>query len=419
MGIMNGVLSMLCAVFSVLLIAALQLSPQWRRIPATKAAFHTMALVFVMLLCDGVAVLFLADRPFWFNVLETASVVASYLAEWCFGLFVVALTDLPSAAKRVVLSFVGVSCLAWIALFIVNCIDPFLYDFGEMRYLSETGAICAQANGFAFMGLAILLLLWKGNKMALRGRIFMSVTLLLPMTSMIWDSMIPGLTSRYELVFLTMAANYILVIFSMSETSQKQINQLERQKVFSTMERIKPHYIYNVLASIYYLCDQDVELAKQAIEIFSDYLRDALGLMEEQTLVPFSQELRIVRNYLDLEKMRFGEQVRVRYRIIDDDFLIPPFSVQPLVENSVKHGLANADGDGEIVITSFEDDDGYVVMIQDTYEGFDQNLQGDSPEGAGTKYIRDILAMTVGGVLRIDSKPGKGTVSAIVIPKKK
>ena len=140
---MNGVLSLLCAVSSVLLIVALQLSPQWRRIPATKA----MALIFLMLLCDGVAVLFLADRPFWFNVLETASVVASYLAEWCFGLFVVALTDLPSAAKRVVLSFVGVSCLAWIALFIVNCIDPFLYDFGEMRYLSETGAICAQMSG--------------------------------------------------------------------------------------------------------------------------------------------------------------------------------------------------------------------------------------------------------------------------------
>lgn len=416
---MNGVLSMLCAVFSVLLIVALQLSPQWRRIPATKAAFQIMTFVFFMLLCDGVAVLFLTDRPFWFNVLETASVVASYLAEWCFGLFVVTLTDLSSAAKRVVLSFVGVSCLAWIALFIVNCIDPFLYDFGELRYLSGVGAVCAQVNGFVFAGLAILLLLWKGDKMAMRGRVFMSVTLLLPMTSMIWDSLIPGLSSRYELVFLTMAANYIHVIFALTETTQRQVNQLERQKVFSTMERIKPHYIYNVLASIYYLCDRDVDLAKQAIEIFSDYLRDALSLMEEQTLVPFSRELRIVQNYLDLEKMRFGDKVRVRYRIYADEFLIPPFSVQPLVENSVKHGLANSEDGGEIVITSFEDDDGYIVMIQDSYEGFDPDRQESGSGGSGTKYIREILGMTVNGILRIDSKPGYGTVSSIVIPKKK
>ena len=115
--------------------------------------------------------------------------------------------------------------------------------------------------------------------------------------------------------------------------------------------------------------------------------------------------------------MRFGDHIRVRYQIETDEFLLPPFAVQPLVENSVKHGVEQSENGGEIVIATYDRPDRYVVVVQDSFEGFDQD-QAESGEGSGTKYVREILSMTVGGALQIKSRPGTGTVSMITVPKK-
>ena len=417
MNTVNGALSLLCAIFSALLIFSLQLTPYWRRILAVKPMFLCMLFTFLLLLCDGAFHLFFIDNHILFVALLTASDFFSFLMEWCFCLFIVSQVNLSAFMKRIILMILGLVCTVGEILLIINCFNPFLYDFetGQTPYNSVyLGiAICNYTLFFT----AVLLLVFRGGKLAPRDRLFLSITPMLPASSLLWDYLIPGLSSWNMLVFIAVAANYIRLMFVAIENAQAEINRLELNRTKATLERIKPHYIYNVLASIYYLCDQDVGTAKEAIHIFSDYLRNVLNMMEKQTLIPVSQELETIRNYLELEQMRFGEHIRVRYQIEADSFLLPPFAVQPLVENSVKHGVEHSDESGEIVIATYDRPDSYVVVVQDSFGGFDEN-QLEAGKGSGTKYIRDILAMTVQGTLKIKSRPGAGTVAIITIQKK-
>ena len=193
------------------------------------------------------------------------------------------------------------------------------------------------------------------------------------------------------------------------------LSKLEKYRITSTLERIKPHYIYNVLTSISYLCEYDPPTAQKALGVFSDYLRSVLSKMDDRSVVPFSEEIKTVKKYISLEKMRFGNRFLVKYVIDAKDFEIPPFTLQPLVENSVKHGLADIDEQGVIEIKTHEDAYGYYIIVSDNGKGFD--TAEDESSGEGTKYIKDILSLTVNGLLTIDSVVGKGTVSTIYIPK--
>ena len=416
--LVNGSLSMMCAVFTALLIGTLFLSAHWRRVIAVKSMSLCMTFTFALLVCDGVAQLFLVENEIWFKVFVTLAESFSLLVEWCFGLFIVSKVSISKKLKRCILIPLGVICLAGCVIYSVNLFYPIIYDFQTAQFLSQ-GAYWGFAGfNYLFFAVSVILMLFRGEHLSIHDRIFLLLAPMLPLTSFLWDSLIPGLSSWNLLIFVAVAATYIRMMVSMAETAQEKTEQLEMKKIRATLERIKPHYIYNVLASIYYLCDRDVGTAKEAIHIFSDYLRDVLNMMEAQTLIPFSQELQTVRNYLELEQMRFGDHIRVRYQIDTDSFLVPPFVVQPLVENSVKHGAEHSEDCGEIVIATYDRPDSYVVIISDSFEGFNAE-QSDSGEGSGTKYVCDILSMTVGGNLRINSKPGVGTVSVITIPKQK
>ena len=418
MGINNGILNLLCAVISLILFVMLLASPQRRRMRGTNNVLALIACVFVMLLSDAVSLLFLTETESLFKIIETVSVFASYAAIWCLALYLAVLLEISDPLKRVVIWGMSAFCMGAILLYAVNLGHPFLYDLIEMHYVSEVGYWILQGfNVFAVVS-AVLLLMFKGDNIALRDRILLSVTLFLPVTSFVWDTLVPGLQSRYPLVFIVVFVNYIRLILSQSESAQKKINRLEEKRIKATLERIKPHYIYNVLTSIYYLCDADTEVAKEAISLFSDYLRGIFDLMQEQTTIPFARELQTVKNYVELEQMRFGDSIRVWYDIDADDFDIPPFTVQPLVENSVRHGAEQSDVPGEILISSRETEKEYLVIVRDDFEGFDTDLPEKDQKASAKDYIRDILDITVGGSLTIRSKPGEGTVSIISIPKK-
>ncbi len=412
----NGSLIMMCAFFSLMLIMSLFGSPQWRKGTTAKRAFLIMFFTLIELLCEGSAYLFFFDNGAMFSLLSTCAGIVSYIVAWCFVLFVVSQVRISRSFRRVILVIVGFESLAGIILYLLNYIHPFIYDFQSETYIFKEGYIIFSVLNYVSFFVALILLLFRGSSMALRDRIFFTLVPLLPLTAYLWDHLIPGLNSWYPLEFVAMAAVYIHLMFVMAEEAQHKIDRLELRRVKATLERIKPHYIYNVLTSIYYLCDQNVGTAKEAIRCFSDYLRETLNMMEEHDLVPFLKELETVRNYLKLEKMRFGEKISVRYEIQAEDFLLPPFSLQPLVENSVKHGAANTDLKGEIVIASREKPDRYEVSVTDTFEGFTPPSHG-SGEGSATRYIREILALTVNGTLEIRIAPGKGAVSVITIPK--
>ena len=181
--------------------------------------------------------------------------------------------------------------------------------------------------------------------------------------------------------------------------------------------RMRPHYIYNVLTSIYYLCEDDPSQAQESIGAFSEYLRNSLETIEDAGLIPFSKELNQIRSYLQLEHMRFEERLQVKYDIDIENFLIPPLTVQPLVENAVKHGIAGLDRPGTVrIATRRMPDGGAQIRVIDDGVGFDTSKALDP--GVTNTELQDLqerLRQEIDAELEITSAPGEGTMAVITL----
>lgn len=186
------------------------------------------------------------------------------------------------------------------------------------------------------------------------------------------------------------------------------------------MSQIQPHFLYNALGSISALCDIDPKHARDATDHFSDYLRMNLESMKRMSPISFQTELKHIKTYIWLEKMRFGEKLQVEFDIQTQDFQVPALSVQPIVENAVKHGICNKEDGGYVRILTKEREKEYVIEVIDDGEGFEIREVGEHKDGklhVGIKNVSERLEMMVKGTLKIESKKGKGTRAIICVPK--
>lgn len=214
-----------------------------------------------------------------------------------------------------------------------------------------------------------------------------------------------------------------LVAFNYQESirAKKLEKELKENQISLAMSQIQPHFIYNSLNSIYHLCEKDVGMAQQAISDFSDYLQRSISAADRSSLISFEEELNHVKTYLKLEQLRFGKDLKVEYHIDRADFMLPALSVQPLVENAVKHGICQKEeGSGTVTITVRECPDSYEVTVLDDGVGF---VPGTEEKGEGThvgiRNVRQRLDILCHATLEIQSEPEKGTTSTIRIPKEK
>ena len=196
-------------------------------------------------------------------------------------------------------------------------------------------------------------------------------------------------------------------------------NKLQESRVLLMISQIQPHFLYNILNTIYHLCDKDVELAKKAVDDFSTYLRNNINSLSTTELISFNTELEHIKTYINLEKIRFGEELEVVYDIQTSDFYLPILSIQPLVENAIKHGVSKKRGGGTVTISSYEDDSYYIISISDTGVGYDINqVIDDRKNHIGIQNVKDRLESRVDGILTIESEVGVGTKAIVHIPKK-
>lgn len=199
---------------------------------------------------------------------------------------------------------------------------------------------------------------------------------------------------------------------------QKIQNEMLQMRVSIMVSQIQPHFLYNSLTSIAQLCEKNPSKAKKATIEFSEYLRRNMNSLKEQAPVPFESELKHLETYLSLEKMRFGDELNVEYDIEITDFLIPSLTVQPLVENAVKHGVGMKEDGGTVTIATKEFDDRYEVIVSDDGVGFDTSKKpNDGRTHVGMENVKNRLKTMCNAVLNIESTIGKGTVSKITIPK--
>lgn len=190
--------------------------------------------------------------------------------------------------------------------------------------------------------------------------------------------------------------------------------ELEKSKTAIMLSQIQPHFLYNVLGAIRELCRQDPEEARSALGTFITYLRGNMDSIQREYTIHFSKEWNHISVYLELEKMRFGEDLNVIFDIQETDFFIPSLTIQPLIENAVKHGIFGREEGGTITLHTHREGDNVIVQIRDDGVGFDVNDLAKT-ERVGLKNVRNRLKYIVNGKLEIESTPGVGTTATITI----
>jgi two-component system LytT family sensor kinase len=200
---------------------------------------------------------------------------------------------------------------------------------------------------------------------------------------------------------------------------QEQEKLLLAAKIEALKSQINPHFLFNTLASISSLIRSQPETARTLIIKLSGLLRRLLR--SHQHFVTLREELESIDEYLDIEVVRFGPKLRVVKDIGLDtyDVIVPSMILQPLVENSIKHGFARKVGVGSIVIRSRREDGRAVIEIEDDGMGFMvDRLEQPMSSGIGLSNVRERLRVIYGATyqLTLTSEPGQGTVARIEIP---
>ena len=192
--------------------------------------------------------------------------------------------------------------------------------------------------------------------------------------------------------------------------------ELKESRVAIMLSQIRPHFIYNTLGTIERMCLKDPEKAFDLVRNFSLYLRGNFSELNSVTPIRFTEELKHVEHYVNIERVRFPD-MHIEYDVETTDFVIPALSVQPLVENAIKHGLMRLEAGGTVVIRSYETPTHFCVEVKDDGVGFDTSAFVDEKKHVGLRNIRGRLNAMVNGKLILESKPGMGTKAVIMIPK--
>ena len=192
--------------------------------------------------------------------------------------------------------------------------------------------------------------------------------------------------------------------------------QLAESRISTMMSQIRPHFIYNTLGSIEQLCKLDPPKAGELVHNFAKYLRGNFGELDNPKPIMMSQEMEHVRHYISIENVRFPDMM-FSFEMNSDDFRIPALTIQPIVENAIKHGLMKLEKGGSIRVVSYETDSEYCISVEDDGVGFDTDKLLDDRKHVGLRNIRERLKVMVNGTLEIKSKVGVGTKVLVRIPK--
>ena len=187
------------------------------------------------------------------------------------------------------------------------------------------------------------------------------------------------------------------------------------QRIQIMMSQIQPHFLYNTLTTIQTLCLENPRKAATITERFATYLRQNIDSLNEAGLIPFRKELDHTLVYAQIEMERFPN-IHLDYEIEDEDFLLPALTVQPLVENAIRHGVRGIPR-GQIEIITNRLPDCHEIVIRDNGKGFcPEELPGTDRPHIGIQNVRERLQKLCDGTMTINSEEGRGTCITIHIP---
>lgn len=227
----------------------------------------------------------------------------------------------------------------------------------------------------------------------------------------------------FALAILLQFIQLVCIIHGNVKKMQK-VARLEYELLQSRMSvmlsQIQPHFLMNTLNDIRFLYRESPKQAEEALVSFTRYLRGNMASLNQMDLIPFEQELNHIKNYVAIEKIRFGTRLNFVFDIDCTNFFLPVLTIQPLVENAIRHGVIAKREGGTVTIRTMQDTLYFSIMVQDDGAGFDQNFKKEDGEvHTGIDNVRMRLKSMCEGNLIITSRIGEGTISLVQIPKQK
>lgn len=303
--------------------------------------------------------------------------------------------------------------------------------FSKIYFYNLFGVWAAGAVAFSALFMFLLLFSLKSALPKLKiGLIFSAVGILalwLDIAAVYFGLWRTGFASKiYFLIGFFVSTVVFLRVVPRNIKAAEKAEQLEKEKItldaelarsrISTLiSQIHPHFIYNTLGSIEQLCELDPPKAAKLVNDFSKYLRGNFGEIDKTRLIRVSKELEHTEYYIGIEKVRFPD-IEFITEMSCCDFSVPALTIQPIVENAVKHGILKRETGGTVKVRIYETDTSYFVTVKDNGVGFDvSELEDDNH--IGLRNIKSRLEAMCGGILHIESIIGVGTKITVEIPK--
>lgn len=195
--------------------------------------------------------------------------------------------------------------------------------------------------------------------------------------------------------------------------------ELKESQIRAMMSEIRPHFIHNTLTSIYMLCAEDPKRAQEVVGDFSSYLQANFSAISATELTSFNRELEHTKAYVAVESILYEGKLDIEYDIQHSVFRLPPLTLQPIVENAVKHTVGMGQAHADIIIRTRSENGNSIIIVEDDGDGYKPVTPDPKNEGeihVGLHNVEERLKMMCNGSLEIGSKAGNGTVVKITIP---
>lgn len=199
-----------------------------------------------------------------------------------------------------------------------------------------------------------------------------------------------------------------------------------RNEIAFLQAQIKPHFIYNALSNIIALCYEDGERAAELLSLLSRYLRHVFQADPSRHMLPLQQELDLIKAYVEIEKLRFGDRLRyetgIDPSVMTEAIAVPALLIQPLIENAIRHGIFDKVAPGTVSLRITEVDGFIQIVVADDGIGMQpdavyQMMHREEGKGVGIKNIRKRVASIPDASFVMSSEPGKGTTCSLLLPK--
>ncbi|WP_026651690.1 sensor histidine kinase [Butyrivibrio proteoclasticus] len=407
---------------------------------AIKDKYRALAelelVIAVMLFSDAIAYIF--DGTLYDNSYSILS-ISNYISFICNAIMPVFVTAylflaLPDEQRNLGIIYleggIGTFAIIWLSMMQFK---GYIFSIDTLTNLYERGPLFPIWEAIIMIECFVFLFytIYKHKYLNKKNMVVVLLFALLPMAAAVVQAFVYGYSLSNMAIIISALA---LFAYSLEENAQtllkqqykisKQNDELEDMQMRVALSQIKPAFLYDTLNAVYDLCDDDK--AKDLVRNLAEYLKNDVDSIQSVEPIPFEKELAHTKIYLNIEKERYKDQFDVEYKIDYSDFTIPALTLQPLVENAVKHGVTKMpEGQkGLITIRTTKEYSNIEIMISDNGAGFDidkyKEKEKEKGDGklVGIRSVRKKLELMKYATLSINSAVGRGTTCVINIPSK-